>query len=555
MNKFHLLLLLTVVSYSQLSSQFTPPRNWHMMDYEQDGQWGVSADKSYGDILKDRTAQPVIVAVLDSGVDYDHEDLAANIWINHDEIPGNGLDDDQNGYIDDIHGWNFIGGKTEDIHHETLEVTRLYASMRDKYENVDISTLNKKETEEYSKFVLYKEEVETKRKSSLKKIGQYEMAKQAYNITLNAAASYLGSDFITQSQIDTMSTNTPDLELAKTILSDILVSNSENGISIDTILRYVNMDLNAALQEERVTVDFQYNPDFDAREIIGDNYEDQEERYYGNNRVEGPDALHGTHVAGLIAAIRNNDIGMNGIATNVRIMVLRVVPDGDERDKDVANAIRYAVDNGASIINMSFGKGKSWNKKVVDDAVYYAAKKDVLMIHASGNGSLNTDNELNYPNDTYEKARGFLFWKKKQAKPWIEVGALNFLPGDYMVAPFSNYGSNSVDIFAPGTAIYSTVPNDEYQELQGTSFASPITAGVAAVLRSYFPKLKAEQVKSIIMESATKINRDVIVPGTNERLAFKELCVSGGVLNMYDAILLANKTKGKKKIKKSKPKA
>ena len=555
MNKFHLILIFSIVSISQLASQFTPPRNWHMMDYQQDGQWGISADKSYGDILKDKTAQPVIVAVLDSGVDFEHEDLASNIWINHDEIPNNGKDDDQNGYIDDIHGWNFIGGETEDIHHETLEVTRLYAAMREKYENADITTLNKEETKEYSKFVLYKEEVETKRKASLKKIGQYEMAKQAYNITLNAASSYLGTDFITTDVLDTMSTNTPDLELSKTILSDILLSNSEDGISIDTILRYVNMDLNAALQEERVIVDFRYNPDFNSRDIIGDNYEDQKEKYYGNNRIEGPDAMHGTHVSGLIAAIRNNDIGMNGIATNVRIMVLRVVPDGDEHDKDVANAIRYAVDNGASIINMSFGKGKSWNKEIVDDAVLHAVKNDVLLVHASGNGSLNTDKEENFPNDTYDKARGFLFWKKKEATTWIEVGALNYLPGDYMVAPFSNYGSNSVDIFAPGMALYSTIPDDEYTELQGTSFSSPITAAVAAVLRSYFPKLKAEQVKSILMESATKIDREVVVPGSNERKPFKQLCVSGGILNMYDALLLASKTKGKKKIKKSKHKA
>jgi subtilisin family serine protease len=246
---------------------------------------------------------------------------------------------------------------------------------------------------------------------------------------------------------------------------------------------------------------------------------------------------------------------MNGIATNVRIMVLRVVPDGDEHDKDVANAIRYAVDNGASIINMSFGKGKSWNKKVVDDAVAHAVKKDVLLIHASGNGSLNTDLEDNFPNDTYEKAKGFLFWKKKQAKTWLEVGALSYLPGDYIVAPFSNYGSSSVDIFAPGMALYSTIPNDEYNELQGTSFSSPITAGVAAVLRSYFPKLKADQVKSIILESATKIDREVVVPGSDERKPFSQLSVSGGILNMYNALMLASKTKGKKKIKKVKTKA
>ena len=554
MNKFHLLLVFTAFIFQSLDAQFAPPRNWHMMDYQNDGQWGISADKSYAELLDNRVAHPVIVAVLDSGIDIEHEDLASNIWVNADEIPGNGIDDDKNGYIDDINGWSFLGGETEDVHYETLEVTRLYAAMRDKYENADISQLDKDELKEYSKFVKYKEEVEEQRAKHLKKINQYEMTKQVYNITFNSVKSYLDTSYVTNEVIDTMSTYTQDLEMAKILLQEMLASYSE-GIDLDSMLYYINSDLDAVIGESRIKTDYQYNPDFESRSIIGDEYENQEERYYGTNRVEGPDAMHGTHVAGLIAAIRNNDLGINGIATNVKIMVLRVVPDGDEHDKDVANAIRYAVDNGASIINMSFGKGKSWNKQVVDDAVAHAMKNDVLMVHAAGNSSLDIDVESNFPNDSYEKPRGFLFWKKKKAKSWIEVGALNFLPGDYMVAPFSNYGSKEVDIFAPGMAIYSTIPDDQYTELPGTSFSSPITAGVAAVLRSYFPSLKAEQVKDILLSSATKINRDVIIPGSDERKPFKDLCVSGGVLNMFDAIKLASKTKGKKKIKKSNSKS
>jgi subtilisin family serine protease len=299
-------------------------------------------------------------------------------------------------------------------------------------------------------------------------------------------------------------------------------------------------------------VAYGYNENFDPRDIVGDNYEDVDQKIYGNNDVEGPDAAHGTHVAGIIAAVRDNEIGVQGIANNVRIMSVRAVPDGDERDKDVANAIRYAVDNGASIINMSFGKGFSWNKNVVDDAIRYAQKKDVLLVHASGNSNKNIDEEDNFPNDVYEKPKGFLFCKKKEAKTWLEVGALSWESGENMIAYFSNYGKKEVDVFAPGMAIYSTVPNDSYQIMQGTSMASPVVTGIAAVLRSYFPKLKAEQVKEIIMQSADPIGTKVKVPGSDELVLLSEISKSGGIVNVYTAVSLASKTKGKKKIKKKK---
>ena len=158
-------------------------------------------------------------------------------------------------------------------------------------------------------------------------------------------------------------------------------------------------------------LDYAYNPDYDSRKlIVKDNYADSNERFYGNNDVEGPDALHGTHVAGIVGAVVGNEIGSDGIARNVKLMSVRAVPDGDERDKDVANAIRYAVDNGATIINMSFGKGYSWDKKAVDEAVKYAAKHDVLLVHAAGNSGQNNDKTDNFPNDFIGK-HGFIFKK------------------------------------------------------------------------------------------------------------------------------------------------
>ena len=254
-------------------------------------------------------------------------------------------------------------------------------------------------------------------------------------------------------------------------------------------------------------------------------------------------------MAGIIAAVRDNDLGIKGVANNVRIMSVRAVPDGDERDKDVANAIIYAVDNGASIINMSFGKGFSWDKEVVDKAVKYAAKKDVLLVHAAGNSSQNTDEEDNFPNDRYEK-RGW--FRKKMAKNWLEIGALSWKPGENAVASFSNYAKGNVDLFAPGHQINSTTPDQNYQSLSGTSMAAPVTAGVAAVLRSYFPSLTAEQVKEIMMTTVTPVTQKVKKPGHKDGDAlveFSSLSKSGGVVNAYLAVKKAMTVKGKKKVK------
>jgi len=300
---------------------------------------------------------------------------------------------------------------------------------------------------------------------------------------------------------------------------------------------------------------YNYNVDFDPRDIVGDNYYNFDDRSYGNNLVEGPDATHGTHVSGIIAAERNNDLGINGVSADARIMVLRAVPDGDERDKDVANAIRYAVDNGAQVINMSFGKGLSPEKSYVDDAVRYAEKNDVLLVHAAGNSSENIDVADNFPNDTYEKAKGFLFWKKKKPKAWISVGAITNSNDENIVATFSNYGDADVDLFAPGQNINSTTPDDTYQIQQGTSMAAPVVAGVAAILRSYYPKLTAVQVKEILLSTTTPLNAMVKQPGSEDLVNFSELSVSDGIVNAKAAFIKASQTKGKKKVKLSKPSA
>jgi subtilisin family serine protease len=196
---------------------------------------------------------------------------------------------------------------------------------------------------------------------------------------------------------------------------------------------------------------------------------------------------------------------------------------------------------------MSFGKGYSPEKKLVDRAVKYAGKHDVLLVHGAGNESSDNDNVSSYPNDTYAKKP--LFGAAK-AKNFINVGALAPEGGEQCIAYFSNYGKKEVDVFAPGVYIYSTTPDSTYDFASGTSMSSPVVTGVAAMIRSRYPKLTAPQVKEIIMKSARKLPAKVIQPGTYDLVDSADLSVSGGALDMPAAMKLASQTKGKRKVSK-----
>ena len=546
--KFNILFITIFFSVATIWAQDAAPDNWFNLDAADADVQGVSTEKLYNTLIKGRKGETVIVAVIDSGVDAEHEDLKDVMWVNPGEIPGNGIDDDKNGYIDDVNGWNFIGGKNGNIDKDNLEITRLYRKYHKKYKDVNVGSLSAKEKVIYADYKRMEKTVEEKRKSASEQLAQMESTKLIIMESLDMVAKELGDTPLTLANIDSIQPGgNRSLIVGKNIVADAL-SKGQNLTSIDDIKADFEGQLKGAIDYYDTQANFQYNPDFDPRSIVGDNYADPKQRVYGNNDVEGPDAFHGTHVAGIIAAARNNEVGMNGVAENVRIMSVRAVPDGDERDKDVANAIRYAVDNGASIINMSFGKGESWNKKIVDDAVRYAAKKDVLLVHAAGNSSENTDVARNYPNDNYAKKKLF---GKRQAENWLEIGALSWKKGEDAPATFSNYGKKNVDLFAPGVAIYSTTPDNNYGDAQGTSMASPVVAGVAAIIRSYFPTLSARQVKDILMESVVPLTQKVKVPGDpNTLVPFSQLSVSGGVVNAYKAAEKAAKTKGKKKRKK-----
>ncbi len=509
------------------------PNDWHHLDAAE-GFMGISTDKMYKE-LKGKKGQTVIVAVIDSGVDADHEDLKDVMWVNEDEIPGNGIDDDKNGFVDDVHGWNFIGGKDgENVHHDQLEVTRLYVDLRKKFKNVDEANLSRKEKNKYKKYKELEKIIKEKKEEMEGNVMMYQGIMDA----VDALTKKIGKEDIKVEDLENFETDDPMMSRAAAVLTNVLAQGGD--------IPGFKKQLEGGVKHFSSQAEYYYNPDFDPRPIVGDNYRDSYEKNYGNNDVEGPDAGHGTHVAGIIAAKRNNGVGMDGVANNARIMSVRTVPDGDERDKDVANAIIYAVDNGASVINMSFGKGYSYDKNAVDKAVKYACKKDVLLIHAAGNSSQNNDDTDNFPNDDYQKRRLF---KPKKAKNWLEIGALSWKGGEHSPASFSNYGKDQVDLFSPGTDIYSTTPDDKYEHFDGTSMAAPVVAGVASMIRSYFPDLSAEQVKNVIMESVVKQNISVKKPGSEEMVPFSDLSVTGGIVNAHKAIQLASQTKGKKKSK------
>lgn len=535
LNAKNILLTTLLFIYSVSYSQSEKLKGWHLRDAAVDSFNGISINKTY-DFLKSRKGKQVIVAVIDSGVDTTSEDLKNILWRNPKEIAGNGIDEDGNGYIDDIYGWNFLGGKDgRNVKTESAEATRIYHRYKNKFDgkNVNVSELSGEDKEQYDLWKQASLIVNGKPEEQME-LTFLEMAYKAVKKHEKILREEMKKDTFTVADLEKFTNGNQQAQRAKLGYINFLkltgIDNDDTNITIFTELEeYINEKKKA--QQSKV------NPPENYRgEIVKDNYTNINDRFYGNNDVMGPSPMHGTHVAGIIGAQRDNGIGSDGVAENVKIMMIRAVPDGDEYDKDIALAIKYAVDNGAKIINMSFGKGLSPEKKWVDDAVRYAELKDVLIIHAAGNEAEDTDTTGNFPNPELKVLH-------RKASNFITVGASSDpkVSGDY-VAEFSNFGKKTVDVFAPGVKIYSTLPGkNAYGFLKGTSMASPVVVGVAAVIRSYFPDLSARQVKFAIEKSAiADTTLQVTKPGTKEMVSFTELSTSGGFLNAYEAVKIAS---------------
>jgi cell wall-associated protease len=540
---FFPLVVLVSLSISSLAqgtnSKAELVKGWHLLDKEKDGVYGISLANAYDFLrLKNLKSKPVLVAVIDSGVDTLQEDLIHILWTNPGEIPGNGIDDDHNGYVDDIHGWNFIGGKDgTNVKDDSQEEGRVFYKYKEQFDNKKIITdsMNADTHDHYEMWVKAKKKIMGDGSDDgvdllmLKRVVSACIKSDSLLQVAMGRKEYTGND------LDSFVTSDVDARTAKSVLLYLF---KENHIMDMTNTTFINEFTEQADREEKKMEIKAIAPKNYRGDIVKDDENNIKDSIYGNNDIMAADPMHGTHVSGIIGAERDNNIGINGIADNVRIMMIRAVPNGDEHDKDIALAIRYAVNNGARVVNMSFGKNLSPQKSWVDDAVKYAESRGVLLIHAAGNDAENVDSVDNFPNPNYKNSRS-------HAKNWITVGASSDPKAEESfksyTASFSNYGKKEVDVFAPGTRIYSTLPGgNKYGNLDGTSMAAPVVTGVAALIMEYFPTLTPEEVKYCIEKSAfmplTKAKR----PGSeNEMVPFSELSASGGILNAYGAVKLA----------------
>lgn len=535
------------------ASQGQKPSNhdWHFKDPATDSVYGIALNKAYQFLQsKQKKGKPVIVAILDSGIDTTHEDLRKNLWRNPREIPGNGIDDDKNGYVDDVFGWNFLGGKDgRNMLKASSEKARVFHRYKNKFGDLAIDT-QQLSAQDKNQYYWWKKTAEEMK-------GSPDEENQMRFITMTQRTLKKYDDFLRREMnkevysIDDLEKFIPtsaagrDAKLG--FLNFLRIIEANNEVSNQQLMS----ELNKELEKMRADSAERTSPPYDGRAtIIQDDYFNPLDTLYGNNDVmadlEG--SMHGTHVAGLIGAARDNGIGIDGVADQVQLMILRVVPDGDEYDKDIALAIRYAVNNGASIINMSFGKSYSPEKRWVDSAIVYAEAHDVLVVHSAGNESVCLDVKTKFPNARLEN------WNRT-ATNLITVGASSDrIFGPCLAAYFTNYSSQQVDLFAPGVMIYSTQPGGNvYGKHDGTSFSGPIVAGIAALIRSYYPTLTAPEIISLLNNTVTSLKgTSTCLPGTEKNSATIEwtaLCKSAGIVNAFQAIQAADALAEGKKIK------
>jgi subtilisin family serine protease len=482
-----------------------PPKNWQLLDEATDHVPGISADRAMNELLRGKTAkQTVLVAIIDNGIDTLHADLRANLWTD----PKNGT-----------HGWNFIGGADgKDVSFDTFEVTRQYARCHNKPAASGAPPItDQAQCREI-------DDAYAKQRTTIERTA--DNYRQVNNVLRQivpalATAASVAPNALDAERVKALSPSSPQLVQARQMYLELAQQGATPSVIEDGL-----KSLEGQLQ-------YSLNADYNPRTIVGDNYANPNEHEYGNRDVMGPEAKHGTHVAGIIGAVRGNGVGIDGIANSVKFMMIRTVPDGDERDKDVANAIRYAADHGAQIISMSFGKAYSPYKAAVDEAVKYADAKGVLMVHAAGNDGADLALGKNFPKPEYNDGG--------RPRNWIEVGASSWKGGDSLAAPFSNYAQKLVDVFAPGVDILSSVPGDKYERDSGTSMAAPVVSGLAALIMGYYPNLTAADVKRIIMSSVTRVDQSVVRPGEDgPKVPFSSLSVTGGIVNAYNAIKMAD---------------
>ena len=502
---------------------------WHWKDLEKDGVHGVSLFKAQ-QLLTDLKLKPtpIIIAILDGGIDTAHPQIKPMLWNNPKEIPGNALDDDKNGYVDDVHGWNFLGNAAgQNINKASDEKSRIYHRYKNEFkqDKLDSSAWDVKKKQDFYTWQQAAAEIVFTDEDA----ANLSFIKMARNAVVKMG-------LILIKEIEDTNFTTEQLETFQPIgklTADTKISylRTMQALGIDRISGYHSIveDLNEYISgKDQSAVSIDTPPEDLRKKIIQDQYENLNDQYYGNNNITGPNAKHGTHVAGLAAGMVDTNFTKSNFSNPIQIMGVRVVPDGDEYDKDIALGIRYAVNNGAKIINMSFGKSFSPEQPWVDSAIRYAASKDVLIIHSAGNESYDLNNKSVYPSP-YSNVF------KDKASNMITVGASSDpVIAESILTEFSNYGNKIVDVLSPGNKIFSSLPNQQYGFLNGTSMSAPILSHIAALVRAYFPKLSATEVKEILLQSSWKPNDPNTlfpIPQKDQSIKLNDISAEGGIIN------------------------
>ncbi|MGS2762067.1 S8 family serine peptidase [Sinomicrobium sp. M5D2P9] len=507
-------------------------KDWYHKDIVDDTIPGISLEKAYDLLLKDKKGKEIIIAVIDMEVDIEHKDLHDQIWINDKEIPNNNIDDDDNGYVDDIHGWNFLGNnRGENLNFMKYEYTRIINKYDSLFKDRDISHISLDKRKLFLDYTRAKKKYKERMEYALEAKRNSDLLYDGYYLAKKELAQYFPSENYTLDKLDSLKNTSVDTIMKGhiTLLFDCIKYNmTENYIK--------EYKLHA---DERINK--LLNLSYNDREILGDDPNNISDTKYGNNRVSAHTTFldHGTITSGIIAATRSNNTGIKGFSDNFKIMPLCTSSYGDEHDKDIALAIKYAVDNGAKVINMSFGKEFSMHKNWVDNAIKYAEENNVLIVTSAGNDGYNLDKEefFNYPDDSDNNGIELV-------QNFIKVGESGYTLDEKLISSESNYGKKSIDVFAPGTNIYTTSTKPEkYEVVNGTSFSSAMVSGIAALLFSYFPNLTASQVKKIILESGVSYDIDCTISGNEDgkKQPFTEFSKSGKIVNAYNALLMAER--------------
>ncbi|MCE2732501.1 MAG: S8 family serine peptidase [Flammeovirgaceae bacterium] len=520
--------LFTVVLYLFHANQHAYTQNndllqdWWLSDTETDGVAGVGFYKILKNLKPNTFSGKMIIAVLDTGTDTSHHTINPYLYVNTKEITGNGKDDDNNGYIDDRHGWNFLGGPTGNLIHDTPEVVREYVRLSKKSKNPSNSLSNK----EWAYFREVSEKYERDKNGNKKKLEEYRQAHVQYQQitgTLNTCKRILERELsgknLSYRGIKELMPKTDSAQFAKAVLMQIMEATDTTLLIQETQneLKQAEEDLGNLVRDYSIAVSL-YDTTWRPRQIIGDT-ENNEEKFYGNADVRDPTG-HGTSVAGIMALLLQK-LNEQGHRVPIKILPVRIVPSaGDERDKDIANGIVYAVNQGAKIINLSFGKYYSPYPEVVQQAILYGTEKDVLFVHAAGNEGINIDSRSHFP----------LPPKQNLETAWIEVGASGPTLNETLAASFSNYGKKTVDLYAPGVDLYCPTLQNKFGYSQGTSLAAPVVSICAALLWSYNTKFKALDVKDKLISNTKKYKTQVYIPKLKKHVPFNELSKSGGIL-------------------------